>query len=247
MNDHALTPVQPTRTAGRLFAVAALGSLLFGLVGCTAPESTGNDTTQSAPSAPTPEALSAADAPAGSDTADGTDSANATGTTDSMGNSGATDATGAAAARDVVEQAPAATAAEALAAAQKRFPGEPTQIALDHRRDGTLEYEIDLVSSTEIYEVELDADTLEVFSEEREPLDPGDDDHQEVFDFAQVVDLSKAAATARQAQAGLIHEWSLDGDSDGSVVFEFDIVPSGSSNDIEVRVNALTGELLPRS
>ncbi|WP_017792206.1 PepSY domain-containing protein [Leucobacter salsicius] len=221
MNDMLFAPVQSTRIASRLLAAAALGSLLFGVVGCSA-----SQTPDAAPPSlgTTQEELS--DSKAGADASGGAD---------------------AQAARDVVDQAPNASAADALAAAQKLFTGELTKIALDHRIDGTLEYDIDLVSSTEKYEVELSADTLEVLSEEREPLDPGDDDLQEAFDLGAVIDVSKAAATARQSQPGIINEWNLEGDSDGSVVYEFDVVPDGSTDDIEVRVNALTNELLPRS
>lgn len=239
MNDQTLAPVQPIRTAGRLFAVAALGSLLFGAVGCTSSQTTAPDTSQTAPS----EASTGSDASGG---AEASHSATSDHESDATANAGG-DTTGAQVARDVVEQAPASSAAEALAAAQQAFTGEPTSIALDQRHDGTLEYDIGLVSSTEKYEVELDADTLAVLSEEREPLDPGDDDLQEVFDLTKVVDVTKAAVTARAAQTGVINEWSLEGDSDGSVVYDFDIVPKGATDDVEVRVNALTNELLPRS
>lgn len=228
MNHKPLAPVQSIRPAGRLLAVAALGSLLFGLAGCAAPDVTTPDPAQSV-------ADGASDAKGTENPSNADASDNAADTSDTS------------AARDVVEQAPDATAAEALAAAQKLFAGEPTKIALDHRFDGSLEYDIELVSSTEKFEVELGADTLEVLSEEREPIDPGDDDLQEVFDLGAVVDLSKAAATARQAQPGVINEWNLEGDSDGRVVYEFDIVPDGATDDVEVAVNALTNELLPRS
>lgn len=164
----------------------------------------------------------------------------------SSGGTGSGDAT-ASAARDVVAQAPDATAAEALNAAQKLFAGKPTKIALDHRIDGTLEYDIELLSSTEKYEVELGADTLEVLSEEREPLDPGDDDLQEVFDLGAVVDLDRAATTARESRPGVINEWTLEGNSDGSVIYEFDIMPDGATDEVEVLINALTNELLPGS
>lgn len=227
MNDKLLAPVHSIRPAGRLLAVAALGSLLFGLAGCTVPDVTAPDPAQSV--------------------ADGT--SDATGTEQAANASVGGDASGTLAARDVVEQAPAATAAEALAAAQRLFDGKPTQIALDHRIDGTLEYNIELVSDTEQYQVGLGADTLAVLSEEREPIDPGGDDQQEGFDLATVVDPNEAAATARQSLPGVIHEWSLEGDSDGSVVYEFDMVPdgvpAGTEDDVEVRVNALTNELLP--
>lgn len=226
MNDKLLAPVQNLHAPGRLLTIAALSSLLFGVVGCTAPGSTD-------PSAPQPTAA---------DSASDAQGPNTDTTAPGAGDDAATSA-----ARDVVDQAPDASAAEALAAAQKRFAGNPTKIALDHRVDGTLEYDIELVSNTEKYEVELGADTLEVLSEEREPLDPGDDDLQEVFELGAVVDLDKAAATARQSQPGAINEWTLEGDSSGSVVYEFDVVPTGANDDVEVRVDALTGELLPAS
>ncbi|MHA3723984.1 PepSY domain-containing protein [Leucobacter sp. HY1910] len=177
--------------------------------------------------------------PAQSDTAT---AATDDGGSDAGGASGAADSSQ----RDIVADPPAKTAHDALAAAQKIFDGKPSKVELERRHGETLEYKVKLVSPREEYDVQFDAETLEVLREEREPLDADDNDYDEVFSFEDVVPLADAAAVAREAQSGSIREWKLEGKDDGRVLYEFDIVPQGASDDVEVKVDAFSGSLVSR-
>ena len=50
--------------------------------------------------------------------------------------------------------------------------------------------------------------------------------------------------TARNEQDGAITSWKIEGKDDGSVQYEFDILPDGASDDIEVQVDAKDGSVI---
>lgn len=156
--------------------------------------------------------------------------------------------TSAAAARDIINEPPDKSWRDALAAARDEFTGEVTKIELDRRDDGGLDYKIELISEVTEYVVQFDADTLEKLSEDRENLgDDAEEDQQKAFDSSNVIDLISAADTAREQQSGAIVEWKIEGEDSGGVQYQFDILPDGADDDVEVTVDAKTGEVVPDS
>lgn len=146
---------------------------------------------------------------------------------------------------DIVANPPAKTWQEALDAARDRFDGGVTKIELEQRRAGSLEYKIELISETTEFTIRFDADTLEELSTEEEDLDDdADEERRKVFEPSEMISLEEAASIARDALDGVIEEWKLEGDDDGRVEYEFDIVPPGETGDREVELDARTGEVL---
>ena len=206
-----------------------VSAVLVGAAGCS---TTPTDT--SAEQAPAP---TQSDSAAGADDSSPGDADNADAANTDAGTSDP-------ATRDIVADPPTKTAHDALAAAQKLFDGKPSKIELEWRHNTSLEYKVELVSAQETYEVKFDAETLEVLKEELETLDADDNDLDEVFTPGDVVDLDVAAGAASKAQEGTIREWKLEGKDDGRVLYEFDIVPPGVRDDIEVKVDAFTGDVV---
>lgn len=154
----------------------------------------------------------------------------------------------AAAARDIINDPPDRSWRDALAAAREEFTGEVTKIELERRDEGGLEYKVELISDVTEYVVQFNADTLEKLSEDRENLGKdADEDQQKAFDSSNVVDLVSAAETAREKQAGAIVEWKIEGKDSGRVQYQFDILPDDADDDVEVTVDAKTGEIVPDS
>lgn len=150
--------------------------------------------------------------------------------------------------RDVVDEAPNKDWQAALDAARDEFSGDPSKIELESAEDGGLEYKIELISKDSEYTVQLDADTLDKLSDEMEDL--GDDAAEEqrgAFDPADLIDLDEAVSAARDEQDGAITSWKLEGKDDGRVQYEFDILPGGATDDIEVQVDAEDGSIIQDS
>lgn len=151
------------------------------------------------------------------------------------------------AAADVVSNPPAKSWQDALATARQQFTGTVATIELEAREGGRLEYKIELVSSDTTYVVQFDANVLATISQKREGL--GDDAAEklrETFDPESVIPPEKAAGTARGQRSGAITEWKIEYD-DGRLPYEFDIRPDGAYDDVEVNVDAKTGEVIPDS
>ena len=152
--------------------------------------------------------------------------------------------------RDIVTDPPARSWEDALAAAQEAFPeSQPIMIQLERKDDGKLQYEIDLVSETEKYEVDMDADTLAKTSEDREELGlDADSERQRRFDPAGLqTNLERATEIARGEQAGVVNKWKIEGNSDDNkppVHYEFEIDREGGLGDNTVKVDAATGEVI---
>ena len=135
---------------------------------------------------------------------------------------------------------------DAVALAQDSFDGDLASIELDDSRDG-LVYTIELVSADEEYETVIGADDESVISEETERID--DDDRAEkaaeTVALDEVVELDEAMETALTEYDGQVVEWKLEGTSHGPQ-YQFDIRADGDTEDVEVSVDALSGELLGR-
>ncbi|MDO5745436.1 MAG: PepSY domain-containing protein [Micrococcaceae bacterium] len=150
--------------------------------------------------------------------------------------------------RDVIENPPAKSWNDALEAARKIFPGDPIEIELEPRDRGGLEYKIELVTDAAQFEVQFDAESLEKLSSDEDQV--GDDvaeNRLKLIDTENIVALEDAAKTARGQQEGTITSWKLEGKDDGTVKYEFDILPRGSSDDVEVSINAKDGSVIADS
>lgn len=135
---------------------------------------------------------------------------------------------------------------DAVGLAQESFAGDLASIELDDGRDG-LAYTIELVSEDEEYETVIGADDESVISEETERID--DDDRAEkaaeTVSVDEVVELDEAMRTALAEYDGTVVEWKLEGTSRGPQ-YQFDIRAEGDSEDVEVSIDAVSGELIGR-
>lgn len=152
----------------------------------------------------------------------------------------ATDSSG-----DIVANPPKKTWLEAVDAAKAEFDGGLIEIELERHGSDRFEYKVVLVSDDTEFQIELDGDTLEIRSTDTDDL--GDDAAEKrgrIFAPDEVIDLEEAAATARSEIDGAIDEWELEGKDDGRIEYEFEIIPTGGTDDVEVEIDARTGEVL---
>ena len=120
-----------------------------------------------------------------------------------------------------------------------------TKIELEGQEGGGLEYKIELVSKKGEYSVQYDAESLKKISDKRDDLgDDAAEDRRKSFDPDSVIDLDKAARAARKQQDGTISKWKIEGKDTGRVQYEFDIRPSGASEDVEVQIDAKDGSVV---
>lgn len=146
---------------------------------------------------------------------------------------------------DLIENPPARTWQDALDAANEMFDGGVSKIELEEEDSGRREYKIELISSSEKFAVKFDADTLEELSSKTDDLgDDADEKRNRIFDVGDIISLEEAADIARGEVDGVIEEWKIEGKDDGRIEYEFDIVPEGETDDIEVEIDAKTGEVL---
>lgn len=132
---------------------------------------------------------------------------------------------------------------DALDIANQQFDGDLYSVGLDWERT-QFAYTVKLVSDTDEYEVEIDADSGDVLAEETEPLDDDDaaEKTSEIIDVERVVPWSDALDAAQSEADGRVDEWKLEGTEQGAQ-YQFDIgQPSGE--DLEVSIDAYTGEFL---
>lgn len=151
--------------------------------------------------------------------------------------------------RDIITDPPAKSWQEALAAAKEGLPdGQPIMIQLERKDDGKLEYEIDLVSETEKYEVDMDADTLAKSEEDKEGLGgDADSERNRRFNPEELISVEQAAEKPRAEQPGSVNKWKMEGNSDPNkpkVHYEFEIDRDNAPGDETFRVDARTGELI---
>lgn len=145
--------------------------------------------------------------------------------------------------KDIVNNPPQASWQDALNKAQEKFDGKPAKIELEHDDSGALVYKIELISGMDKHAVQYSAEDLTEISDKEKTLDDGEDQNK-AFDIGDVVSLDQAVATAREHTAGDITSWKIEGKDTGRVQYEFDILPSGAEDDVEVQVDALDGSLI---
>lgn len=133
---------------------------------------------------------------------------------------------------------------DALGTAQDAFDGRPTSIELSWETNEWA-YSIELVSDTEEYEAEISASSGEVVSESSDRLDDDDaaEAESEVIDTEGLVDVDDAIQAAVDEVDGRVTEWKLDGSPRGEF-FEIDVAPGDSGDDVEVTVDARSGEVV---
>lgn len=147
--------------------------------------------------------------------------------------------------RDVVDDPPSKDWQEALDAAHDEFSGDVSKIELEPQEDGDLEYKVELMSADTEYAVQYDADTLEKVSDEEDDLgDDAEEKRNETFDPETLIDLDEAVSTARDQQDGAITSWKIEGKDTGRVQYEFDVLPDGASEDVEVQIDAEDGSII---
>src|SRR5699024_384888 len=153
--------------------------------------------------------------------------------------------TGGGATGDLIENPPEKTWQDALEAAEAQFDGDVTKIELEEEDSGRREYKIELISSDQKFSIKFDADTLDELRSKTDDLgSEADEKRARVFDVDEIIDLDAAAQSDRDEVDGVIEEWKVEGKSNGSIEFEFDIVPPGATDDIEVEIDARTGDVL---
>lgn len=221
----------PNRAARPRVLAAAIFTVAMILAGC----SSDSDDSPTSTEPPTDQSTAPSTDDAPDDTA--TESTSDTSSDEGPTDEGSSD--------DIVASPPEKSWQDALDAARDEFDGGVSKIELERQDRGGMEYKIELISSDTKFEIQFDADTLEVLSQKKDDL--GDDAEKKqarIFDPADAIDLDEAADIARGEVDGVIEEWKLEGKDDGRVQYEFDIVPDGETDDIEVEIDALTGRVL---
>lgn len=124
---------------------------------------------------------------------------------------------------------------EAVAAAKERFDGILESVSYQED-DGVYQYEVQLESKTEEYEVKLNAENLTVIEEERES-DNNERDYKklEAANQEQIITFEKAVSLAKESVNGEVDEWEYDVDD---FKYEFEI------GDYEIKINAKTGDVV---
>lgn len=146
--------------------------------------------------------------------------------------------------KDIVDNAPKKRWNDALDKARDEFDGDVSKIELEPHDDGGLEYKIELMSKDTKFAVQYDADDLSTRSTKRDDL--GDDaakKRRKTFSTDDLISLDEAAKKARDEQSGTITKWKVEGSDDGAPHYEFDILPDGASEDVEIKVDATDGSI----
>lgn len=129
---------------------------------------------------------------------------------------------------------------DAIEEAKSKFDGELTEIGVSTENNQYI-YKIELESDTEEYEVSLDVNDLSVVEEETESEDdPEDNDY---FEYKDLVKIEDAIETAKKEVDGKVEEWSTDFD-DGKLYYEISIIQNSDNEDVDVIVDAYTGDFV---
>lgn len=216
-----------TRTSRTMTAALAL-ALAVGLTACGSDEEAGDGVTVGSPSASettTDATTPVTDDADEADDADDTD--DDTGTSDDDG-TGSSHASGSA---DVT-----AAALEAVATAEAEAGG--TAYAVDDQDDDG-GWEVDVATADRSVEVTVSADGLTVVGTEEDDLD---DDDRAVVEAAETT-LREAVEAAVAEVGGVLDDAELD-EEDGSPVWEVTLDRTdGGDDDVDVRVDAVTGDV----
>lgn len=137
---------------------------------------------------------------------------------------------------------------DALKKAQGDFTGDVSKIELEQSDTGRYEYKVELLSDTQKYAAQYDAESGDEVSKKTDDLDKEDvktERREKRVDLNDVVSLKDAMDAARGAQAGAINKWKIEGKSSGAQ-YEFDIDDDSdgdADNDYEVQVDAKSGKV----
>lgn len=136
---------------------------------------------------------------------------------------------------------------DALKTAQDKFDGEVSKIELEQSDTGTWEYKIELLSDTQKYAMQEDANSGEVLAEKTDDFDGdkiGSERQKKRLDMADVVSLDEAMNAALGTHDGPINKWKLEG-KDSGAQYEFDIDKNDNpqGDDYEVQVDAKSGKV----
>lgn len=218
-----------TITRGHLTTTTAL-LLALGLSACGADDgTTGEGSSPSGAASPSAEASSGADDTSAAEESDDVE----TPSDDDQSAAGSDDAAGTGDADDVT-----AAGLAAIATAEDEAGGEAMEID-DSDDDGT--WEIEVRAGDRVVEVDVSADGAEVLGTQEDDLD---DDDAAALDAAQV-SLAEAVEAAIADAGGMLDDASLE-DEDGTPRFEVSLDGSEAGDDVEVLVDAGTGEVTGR-
>lgn len=220
-----------TITRGHLTTTTAL-LLALGLSACGADDgTTGEGSSPSGAASPSAEASSGADDTGSADDSDDDETA---AEDDEAASDDADDTAGSASTMGDTTAAGLA----AIATAEDEAGGEAMEID-DSDDDGT--WEIEVRAGDRVVEVDVSADGAEVLGTEEDDLD---DDDAAALDAAQV-SLAEAVEAAVADAGGMLDDASLE-DEDGAPRFEVSLDGSEAGEDVEVLVDAVTGEVTGR-
>lgn len=134
---------------------------------------------------------------------------------------------------------------DALDKARDKFDGDVNKIELEPNDAGNYVYKVELLSDTQKFAMQVDANSGEIVDKKTEDLDSderGTERRDERIDLQKVISLEDAMKTALNVHDGPVSKWKLEGDRAGAQ-YEFDI---GTSNgeDREIQINAASGDVI---
>lgn len=117
--------------------------------------------------------------------------------------------------------------------------GEVVDIELDAKRGNAI-YEIEIQNKGKEADVKLDAFTGEVLSVKSKQDDDDDDDTALPFEKG-VLNINKAIKIAEEETNGKVKEMNIDLEN-GTFIFDFEL--KGNKDEVELTLDAKTGEVL---
>lgn len=229
--------IQKARRTARVSVVGAALALSAALVGCSG-DSTDDNSPETGETRTTPGNDESMTSPEGS-TSDGESSPQ-----ESSSDSGGGDETDVNKV-DLANQKFDLTWKDALDKAKDNFDGDVSKIELEVEGK-VYAYKIELLSDTEKYEYEIDANTGDVLEQETDDLDKDEvksERKNHSIDLDKVISVEDAMKTALGEQDGRVKEWKIEGKTAGPR-YEFDIEKSGSTDDVEIKVDAISGDII---
>lgn len=136
---------------------------------------------------------------------------------------------------------------DALDQAKEEFDGDVSKIELEVEGEAYV-YKVELLSDKQKFEYQIDANSGDVVEQDTD--DFSDDKvkterEKNAIDLDNVIDVEDAMQTALGERDGRVTEWKLEGKSSGPR-YEFDIENSDGTDDVEIQVDAVSGDLMSR-
>lgn len=128
---------------------------------------------------------------------------------------------------------------EAISIAEENFDGELTGFELDNDNN-TWVYEVSLDTSDEDYELQVSVEDLSIINEYTEQ---DNNINIESFSYDDAVPYNEAVQTAIDETGGELEGFSLEVD-DGQLVYEIELENTDSGDDVDVVINAESGEII---